>query len=63
MNYGRGKINGISPENVLVILSEFITADTDENPVLNPNSTYTDYQWILIRSRKGDPWRIDDQGY
>lgn len=63
MNYGRGKINGISPENVLVILSEFITADTDENPVLNPNSTYTDYQWILIRSRKEDPWRIDDQGY
>jgi len=63
MNYGRGKINGISPENVLVILSAFITADTDENPVLNPNSTYTDYQWILIRSRKEDPWRIDDQGY
>lgn len=63
MNYGRGKINGISPENVLVILSEFITDETEENPALNPNSTYTDYQWILIRSSKGEPWRIDDQGY
>lgn len=63
MKYGRGKINGSSPENVLVILSEFITDETEENPALNPNSTYTDYQWILIRSSKGEPWRIDDQGY
>ncbi|SFN32169.1 DUF4829 domain-containing protein [Proteiniclasticum ruminis] len=63
MKYGRGKINGIRPENVLVILSEFTTDETEENSVLNPNSTYTDYQWILIRSSKDESWRIDDQGY
>lgn len=61
--YGRGQINGVKEENVLVILSEFITGDKEDNPVLNPNSTYTDYQWILIRDSKDNPWRIDDQGY
>lgn len=63
MRYGRGKISGVEAENVLVLLSEFVTDDSTSQPVLNPNSTYSEYQWILIRDSEHGPWRIDDQGY
>lgn len=63
MRYGKGKINGVKRENVLVLLSEFVTDNSTSQPVLNPNSTYSDYQWILIRDSEQGPWRIDDQGY
>jgi hypothetical protein len=61
--YGKGKINNVSEDNVLVLLSEFNTGSNTDRAIFNPNSTYTDYQWILIRDRKENSWRIDDQGY
>jgi hypothetical protein len=54
---------GVSPENVILLLSNFDVDGSGDNPVLNPNSTYTDYQWILRRDNKTSKWRIEDWGY
>jgi hypothetical protein len=45
------------------LLSNFDVDGSGENPVLNPNSTYSDYGWILIRDKKNGDWVIDDKGY
>ncbi|ETA79728.1 DUF4829 domain-containing protein [Youngiibacter fragilis] len=63
MQNGRGSVNGVDPKNVIILLSEFHVDGSGKNPVLNPNSTYTDYQWILIRQSENSSWIIDDQGY
>lgn len=63
IQYGKGSVNGVKPENVIVILTDFDVDDSGDNPVLNPSSTYTDYQWILIRDSKTSDWIIDDWGY
>lgn len=60
---GRGSINGAKSENVIVLLSNFDVDESGDNPVLNPGSTYTDYNWILIRDDKASDWKIDDRGY
>lgn len=60
---GRGSANGVNPENVIVLLTTFDVDDSGDNPVLNPGSTYEDYQWILIRNDKTSEWNIDDFGY
>ncbi|MBP1919268.1 DUF4829 domain-containing protein [Youngiibacter multivorans] len=63
MENGKGSVNGVDPKNVIILLSEFHVDGSGKNPVLNPNSTYTDYQWILIRQSENSDWIIDDQGY
>lgn len=60
---GRGAINGVKEENVIIILSNFDVDDSGDNPVLTPDTTYTDYQWILIRDDNTSDWKIDDMGY
>lgn len=55
--------DGIKSENIIVLLSNFDVDGSGDNPVLNSNSTYTDYQWILIRDNSTSDWRIDDWGY
>lgn len=60
---GRGSENGIKAENVIILLTKFDVDDSGDNPVLNPGSTYEDYQWILIRDDKTSKWIIDDCGY
>ncbi|MDU5080203.1 DUF4829 domain-containing protein [uncultured Tissierella sp.] len=54
---------GVIPENVILLLSNFDVDGSGDNPVLNPNSTYTNYQWILRRGSKTSKWRIEDWGY
>ena len=63
LNYGRGAINGVKKENVIVILSEFEVSKFGKNPVLNHGATYSNYGWTLIRSGEKSQWTIDDQGY
>lgn len=63
LEYGRGLENGVIPENVIVLLSNFDVDGSGNNPVLEPNSTYTDYNWILIRDSKTSDWKVDDWGY
>ena len=60
---GRGSVNGVNPENVIILLSNFDVDDSGDILALNPNSTYTNYNWVLIRSSKRSKWRIDDRGY
>lgn len=60
---GRGSVNGAKVENVIVLLSNFDVDDSGDNPVLNADSTYEDYQWVLIRDDKTSEWKIDDSGY
>ena len=60
---GKGYLNGVEPENVIVLFSEFYVDDSGNNPVLDADSTYSDYNWILIRAGKKSSWIIDDCGY
>ena len=60
---GRGSENGANAENVIVLLTNFDVDDSGDNPVLNPGSTYENYQWILIRDDKTSKWNIDSSGY
>ena len=60
---GNGLTNGVKAENVIILLSNFDVDGSGDNPVLNPNTTYSDYQWILIRDSKNNVWKIDDFGY
>ncbi len=60
---GRGSVNGVKPENVIVLLSNFDVDSSGEDGSLNPNSTYDNYNWILIRDSKTDNWKVDDRGY
>lgn len=63
LKYGQGSVNGVSSENVIILLSNFDVDGSGDNPVLESNSTYTDYQWVLIRDNKKSNWEIDDCGY
>lgn len=63
LQYGNGSVNGVNPENVIILLSNFDVDDSGYSPGLNPNSTYTNYNWILIRDIKRSKWRFDDCGY
>lgn len=58
MQYGKGKINGVSEKNVIVLLCNF-TIENDETF----KGYYPNWQMILIRDSADGAWRIDDQGY
>jgi len=62
---GRGSINGVAPENVIVLYSNFTTVD---DPAMaeygfNAGAEYTNWKWIVIRDSKDGDWRLDDYGY
>jgi hypothetical protein len=59
----RGRVNGVNKENVIVLLSNFKTSKSSICCGFNPNSTYTDWQWILIRNNNTDNWIVDAWGY
>jgi len=60
---GRGAINGVAEENVIALLSNFDVDESGGDGSLNPNFTYTDWNWILIRDSKDGGWTVDDWGY
>ena len=52
------------PERINNVIVLFVSFTTDGNqPVLDPNTTYTDYQFILQREDKDSPWVVIDGGY
>lgn len=64
METGRGShIDGLTIDNVLVVLSDFKLAEDSTNPVLEAGETYTDYQWYLVRMSSSDSWILDSAGY
>ena len=59
---GNGSKNGVSGENVIIILSNF-KAGSGADMTFHRNTIYEDWMWILIRDSESDTWRIDDWGY
>lgn len=63
LSNGKASVNGVKAENVIVFLSKFDVDSSSGDGSLNPNSTYSDWNWILIRDSKTGNWRVDDWGY
>ena len=63
MKYGKGAASGVKAENVIVLLSDFDVDSSGGDGSLNPNSTYSNWNWILIRDNKAGNWKLDDWGY
>lgn len=49
-------------DEVIVLLSSFDVDSSGGDGSLNPNSTYDDWKWILVRSNDGQ-WKYVDHGY
>ncbi|MDR3277336.1 MAG: hypothetical protein LBT12_01065 [Oscillospiraceae bacterium] len=45
------------------LLSDFEVDASGGDGSLNPNSTYTDWSWILTRDSSSAEWRVDTWGY
>jgi hypothetical protein len=60
---GRGSVNGATAENTIVLLSDFKVDASGADEGLNPDSTYYDWNWILIRDGKSGEWKVDGWGY
>ena len=46
----------------MVLLSSFDVDSSGGDGSLNPNSTYDNWMWILVRS-KNEEWKHVDHGY
>lgn len=51
------------PGLAIVLLSEFEVDEKGGDGSLNPNSTYENWSWILIRENEGSNWQVNDWGY
>ena len=49
-------------DEVIVLLSSFDVDSSGGDGSLNPNSTYNDWKWILVRTN-GGKWQHVDHGY
>ena len=49
-------------DEAIIILSSFDVDSSGGDGSFNPNSTYNDWNWILIRNNGGD-WEHVDHGY
>ena len=49
-------------DEVIVLLSSFDVDSSGGDGSLNPNSTYSDWKWILVRT-DGGKWQHVDHGY
>lgn len=49
-------------DEVIVLLSSFDVDGSDGDGSLNPNSTYDNWMWILVRTN-GGKWQHVDHGY
>lgn len=66
VKYGRGSVNGVKPENVIVFyidLDVSFPKGTSEQEKGAWLQTYDNWNMILIRDSKDGKWLIDDMGY
>ena len=49
-------------DEVIVLLSSFNVDSSGGDGSLNPNSTYSDWNWVLVRT-SGGQWQHVDHGY
>lgn len=50
-------------DEAMVLLSNFNVGSSGGDGSLNPNSVYTDWQWILVRTKGSDTWKLETWGY
>ena len=62
-NGSKGSVNGVENNNIIVLFSDFKVDSKGGDGSFNPNSTYTDWMWILIRDSETSEWEVDDWGY
>ena len=63
MTQGGGSVNGVLPENVIILFSDIYVGTSGVHQTFEPGDMYLyNWCWILIRDNKNDPWRIDDMG-
>ena len=60
---GKDSVNAAKAENVIVLLSNFKVGSSGGDGSLNPNTTYSNWNWILIRDSKTSNWKVTDWGY
>lgn len=51
-----------SVDEAIVLYSSFVVDASGGDGSLNPNTTYENWQWILIRN-EGEPWKHATHGY
>ncbi len=62
VEYGRGRLNGVKRENVLVLLVKFNVKYPEGISGSYNEGDYHDWNMILVRKDKNSPWLIDGQG-
>jgi len=50
-------------DEAIVLLSNFNVDSSGGDGSLNPNSSYTDWQWILVRDKGSSTWELGTWGY
>ena len=50
-------------DEAIIILSNFDAGSSGGDGSLNPNGTYKDWQWILIRDKEDKTWKLKTWGY
>ncbi|MRX73833.1 DUF4829 domain-containing protein [Bacillus lacus] len=63
LTYGGGTGKGLTSENVIVLLSTFTVGFSGGDGSFDPHSIQSDWNWILVREKKGGKWRVADWGY
>lgn len=58
-----GYESGATAENTIVLMSNFDVDSSGGDGSLEPNSTYTDWQWYLVRDNKNTKWEVVGSGY
>lgn len=62
LNSYQASVYSNDADEVIVLLSSFDVDSSGGDGSLNPNSTYDDFRWILVR-KKGSKWKHVDGGY
>ena len=57
------KNSGAEPKNIIILFSDFYVDSFGGDGSFNPDYTYTDWNWILIRNSENDKWKVYDWGY
>ncbi len=54
---------GALRDNAIILLSDFYVQPNGGDGSLEPDYTYNNWMWILIRDDRSSKWRVDDWGY
>ena len=61
-NYFKEILQQYGGDEAIVLISTFDVDGSGGDGSLNPNSTYKDWIWLLVRNKQGE-WKHVDHGY